>query len=156
MKTILCLIVCALGHKKIPLLRGIETLVAEGGFEPSTHGLWFHRSNQLSYSAILCQNLCQGYANFRLDSNDSYLLSQQDFTNPNRRQCCNKPVFLISSVASYKSSARDYWSFCENEKDVVNVIAIFGTWCMNSMHTDAYVTFLENDCCLMFMGRRRF
>ena len=108
MKTILCLIVCALGHKKIPLLRGIETLVAEGGFEPSTHGLWFHRSNQLSYSAILCQNLCQGYANFRLDSNDSYLLSQQDFTNPNRRQCCNKPVFLISSVASYKSSARDY------------------------------------------------
>ena len=27
-------------------------LVAEEGFEPPTHGLWFHRSNQLSYSAI--------------------------------------------------------------------------------------------------------
>ena len=27
-------------------------LVAEEGFEPPTHGLWFHCSNQLSYSAI--------------------------------------------------------------------------------------------------------
>ena len=27
-------------------------MVAEEGFEPPTHGLWFHCSNQLSYSAL--------------------------------------------------------------------------------------------------------